>query len=255
MSLKATLWALDTAPVTNPTSVLVLIALADEADDDGTGGHPSLRRIAQRARVSVNTAKSHIRLLEEDGVISVDRPEKQGRGHFNRYVLHLERGQILAPSAPEKRAERGQSAPEKRAETRGPGVHIPVDPNTLDPSDPKLLFDSPPPLADLSSLISVSDEFEMWWKRYPRNEGKKGAKAKFVAARKRGVTLDELDRGLDRYLRSATVAGGFVKHATTWLNGEHWADDPEPAKQGPGAEVTTDVASGRMSTEQIWGDT
>ena len=38
MSLRATLWALDDAPTDDPYEALVLIALADHADDDGREG-------------------------------------------------------------------------------------------------------------------------------------------------------------------------------------------------------------------------
>jgi hypothetical protein len=72
MSLRATLWALDDAPVDDPTQVLLLIAMADWANDEGRGIWPSMARIAARARVSERTAQRHLKLLCEAGVIARD---------------------------------------------------------------------------------------------------------------------------------------------------------------------------------------
>lgn len=69
MSLRATLWALDEAPVTDARHVLVLVALADHADDNGRGCWPSVTTIAARARCSVRTVHRALRELEAAGVI------------------------------------------------------------------------------------------------------------------------------------------------------------------------------------------
>jgi DNA-binding transcriptional ArsR family regulator len=234
MSLRATLWALDEAPVDNPTALAVLLALADDADETGGSCYPGLRRVAARARVSVNTARSHIAKLEAAGVIDVDRPAKQGRGHRTLYRLRLERVRDLDPSHDEERAERVQFEAGKGPERVKPGLHIPGDP--LIPVDPK-------PLVRSELAPALLEEFEEWWKVYPRNESKKNAKAKYLAARRRGVTRDEMFEGLDRYLRSQKVADGFVQLGQTWLNGEHWNDHPAPAK---GAQRFDDVETGRL---------
>lgn len=87
MSLKAMLWALDEAATGDPAEVMILVALADEANSDGLECFPELRRIARRARVSEPTVRRRIASMEERGLIVVVRPERQGRGHFNRYGL------------------------------------------------------------------------------------------------------------------------------------------------------------------------
>ncbi len=63
MSLRAHLWALDQAPVKNPTAVLVLVALADESNDDGEAACPYMDKIKQRARCSERAAQEHLRNL------------------------------------------------------------------------------------------------------------------------------------------------------------------------------------------------
>jgi hypothetical protein len=71
MSLRATLWAYDDAPVENGTEVLVLIALADEASDDGRNAFPGIKKVAARARVKRRAAQYALRKLEK-GVVGPD---------------------------------------------------------------------------------------------------------------------------------------------------------------------------------------
>lgn len=83
---------------------LVLLALSDEAKDDGLHCHPSIRTIARKARVGVRTALRCIERLETQGEILVARPDKHGRGRYNTYALILGRepsevSQLLAAIA------------------------------------------------------------------------------------------------------------------------------------------------------------
>lgn len=70
MALKPTLWALDDAPVNDPTAVLVLIGLADEANDEGTGAAPYIDKLMIRARRSKRTVQNKLRDLYRAGLIS-----------------------------------------------------------------------------------------------------------------------------------------------------------------------------------------
>jgi hypothetical protein len=101
MSVKATNWAWHLAPEEIAgNDLIVLMALADIADDDGdvVHGDPKKRRqevLAEKSRVSLATFKRSIAALAEDfGVLSVKRT-----GRENRYKLRLE---VMRPStAPE----------------------------------------------------------------------------------------------------------------------------------------------------------
>lgn len=82
------------------------------------------------------------------------------------------------------------------------------------------------PLKERISSKQLEEEFDRLWKVYPRKEGKKGAKAAFEKVRKRGVTFEEIERGVKRY---AEVAGQremkYIKHGSTWFAGECWNDE------------------------------
>lgn len=99
MSLRATLWALDQAPTDDPAEVVVLISLADEADDEGRNAWPSQERLATRARCSVRTVQRRLRALEDRGLITrmecadaryTSLPERK-RPVCYRLALHLTR--------------------------------------------------------------------------------------------------------------------------------------------------------------------
>jgi len=77
------------------------------------------------------------------------------------------------------------------------------------------------------------DEFETFWRAYPRKVGKGPARKAFVKARTL-ATLDEMlvalewQRSQDQWLRDG---GNYIPHPTTWLNAERWADEPVQAPQ------------------------
>ena len=70
MSLRATLWALYDAPVDEQGPLLVLIALADDAADDGTGAAVGRKTLAKAARCSPRSITRYLAFLEDSGVIT-----------------------------------------------------------------------------------------------------------------------------------------------------------------------------------------
>lgn len=176
MSLRCITWAFHDAPVDNPPELAVLLALADEANDDGAQCWPSIRTIAAKARMSDGGARLAIARLEAAGVVHVSRPARPAPGRVTRYVLSLGRpwevleqiaavestptahlvrsstardrasqgAQSRAPRAQSNRAQPRTSAhpmdARNRAQPRTPEVRVPdtQDPDT--PSEP-LTFD------------------------------------------------------------------------------------------------------------------
>lgn len=76
------------------TKLLVLLALADFATDEGLAW-PSIEALAQKARISVRNAQYILRELEEAGEIEITR--NAGRGKTNLYRIVCEKVQGLAP--------------------------------------------------------------------------------------------------------------------------------------------------------------
>ena len=75
---------------------------------------------------------------------------------------------------------------------------------------------------------SLAQDFEEFWHRYPRKDGKKPAWAKYTAARKK-FTHSVIMAGLEAHLPSmAAKEPQFIPHAATWLHQERF-NDPAPA--------------------------
>lgn len=124
---------------------LVLLALADEADDEGKDAYPSVQRVATKARVPKPTVLRCLKRLEEAGRLRVIRPETRGRGRFNRYELVLENGREVTPfpgSTEDNEMTQGtvQKGPQRSTPVANPNLtHRPIDPETLLPPS------APPP--------------------------------------------------------------------------------------------------------------
>lgn len=69
---------------------LILLAIADEADDGGRNAFPSMRRLASKANCNKDTVAEAIKRLEATGELEVARPEGRGPGKFNRYRVVME---------------------------------------------------------------------------------------------------------------------------------------------------------------------
>ncbi len=109
----------------------------------------------------------------------------------------------------EESSLRSDSPPPPPAPADPPAVH-PVE------NSQSILPDLPPkrsPPGDLKGDDLVA--FEAWWDRYPRKVGKGQARPAYAKALP-GILAQEPQ---------------FQPHASTWLNGERWLDDP-PAPAG-----------------------
>ncbi len=100
MSIKAMNWAWDQVlPVAHK---IVLVALADHADNDGVCW-PGLASIEEKTGVKKRTLIKVVQSLEADGLIKVERRKGgQGKQETNRYFLDLRNERLNAePGAPD----------------------------------------------------------------------------------------------------------------------------------------------------------
>jgi hypothetical protein len=67
------------------------------------------------------------------------------------------------------------------------------------------------------------DSFDPWWDQYPRKVGKGQARRAYAAALKK-VGADKLLTAVIAYPFDLSRPE-FIPHASTWLNGERWADE------------------------------
>lgn len=81
-------------------------------------------------------------------------------------------------------------------------------------------------------MIEPEEEFETFWKLYPRRKGKGDARKAFKRARKQ-VEFSTLMEGLRAYTQWCAAEmkeSRYICHPSTWLNQERWEDEyDEPA--------------------------
>lgn len=80
------------------------------------------------------------------------------------------------------------------------------------------------------------DDFEEFWRTYPRHEDKKKAFTVWQKALKGGATADEIIAGAARYAKyRAGEPEQYTKHPSTWLNGDCWENEYSIAGTGYGS--------------------
>jgi hypothetical protein len=86
-------------------TLLVLLAMADWAQDDGTRVFPSMKTLAQKARLSVRGAQNCVARLKRDGVIFEVNSARRGRPTEYKIMLdrvkELQRNGCTATASPE----------------------------------------------------------------------------------------------------------------------------------------------------------
>ena len=86
MSIEALNWAWQ-QPCPNPTSKLVLMALADHANSDGECW-PAMKRIAELTGISVRQVSTHVKALVELGYVTMGDRRRKG-GQLRGWEYHV----------------------------------------------------------------------------------------------------------------------------------------------------------------------
>lgn len=92
----------------------------------------------------------------------------------------------------------------------------------------KEIYISPQTEKPHTDTSEYTAEFETLWKQYPRKIGKPKALKSYIKARKGGATFEAVQMGLHGYLQQISAnktETAYIKHGSTWFNGECWNDD------------------------------
>lgn len=211
----------------DPMQRLVLLAIADHADDAGRA-YPSMIGIASKCGMSERGARGIIRKLEAGGWL--ETRVGGGRGGKSHYTVNPE---------PETRNDKpGMTNPEcERQETRNDTTLNP-EPRSAEPSRT---------IREPSKSVRPRANFDAFWAAYPRKVGKGAARKAYDKAVKR-ADPDEISAGLSRQLPTLSQKQTqYIPHASTWLNEERWTDEPEQLGDGfrRGQVVSGPFSSGR----------
>jgi hypothetical protein len=206
-------------------ALLVLLAIADHASDDGGNAWPSLPTLALKARLSERQVVNVLHQLEGAGEIVVDRG--RGRGQVNHYrVVLRETGNSFSENNSLKgkheiRAEKVKSATPKKVKSATEKVK-PISPEpSIEPSMGGNRPKEPPSHAR-------EERFARFWMAYPRKDKKREAREWFARHRPDDATIDLMIDAIARQAQSAQwqkEGGRFIPMPSSWLNDRRWEDE------------------------------
>ena len=92
--------------------------------------------------------------------------------------------------------------------------------------------------------ISTGSEagFDRFWSIYPRREGKAAARLAWSKATRK-QDPEVIIAGAVRYRDDPNREAPYTAHASTWLNGERWEDDPLPERSTRSDRKVSEVQS------------
>lgn len=205
------------------TEKMVLLAIADSADDDGDNAWPSVATLARKASVSERRVQQIVKGLESRGLLTV---HPQAGGHRgmrddrrpNLYAISLDGVKWISP-----RPAHGVKSDVLRGEISDAHGVKPVSPNpSIETSN------------RTSKDMTDDGDFDEFWRVYPRKEAKKEAMKAWRRAIRTEAPSVIIAAAL-RYRADPNRDAEFTAHPTTWLNQGRWEDEPLPPKARKGS--------------------
>lgn len=138
MSIKVMTWVWDHSPVAG-TELLLLLAIADQANDDGRDAWPSTRTLARRTRLDERTVRRVLKRLADSGQLVVHSGGGRRSNHYE-IPMSSKRDELSTPRAdrhPGQSATPGKSTGVPGQDTRAALTQLcPATPDTAAPPDP-----------------------------------------------------------------------------------------------------------------------
>lgn len=202
---------------------LVLLALADHADDESWSCWPSVPRLARKARVSERTVQRCLRSLAEAGHIEVESQGADVRRadrRPNRYTIR--RGDSVTPRSgvtPETERGDNQRADGVTLLSPEPSVEPPVKP-------------SENPSSTAVDRAETERQFEHFWNAYPKRNGKRLGRSDALLHFGR-LSIDDRRaafRGAQHYAAACDAGATIAADAFRWLRKRSFEDWQTPAE-------------------------
>lgn len=219
------------------TDKVVLIGIANH-DGDG-GAWPSIETLSGYANVdrrSVQRAISNLvemgelEVVQQAGGTSSTRADRR-TNLYRVLVAPPQNGVTSTPPRDTHGTERGDihDANGVTSVTSRGDAHAAL--TVLEPSTEPSTTSTPDPLSLLIPVDIETEMFNVFWDVYPRHEGKQAARKAWDKAIKAANPV-EIVNGALRYREDPNREQAFTAHASTWLNGHRWEDDPLPTRPG-----------------------
>lgn len=223
---------------------LVLLKLADCANDNGEQSFPSVRTIADECELSPRQVQRALRWLVTAGFIREVTPASHHRPTEWALCLDVQGCHPVTPEAPPQgcHARRaGVTSMTRRGDISGTDDYVPGSVNDPSGSVPAFGDHLRRRLDQSETVLAVkvpaaSDGFEDFWQAYPRKVGKQAALRVWQhlkLAQDRPLRLRILSAiGQQRQSEQWMKDGGqFIPHPQTWLRQGRWDDEPVQVPQ------------------------
>ena len=99
---------------------------------------------------------------------------------------------------------------------------------------------------ELNTIDRSTADFDAFWAVYPRRTGKGNARTAWTKALRK-TDAQTLIRAAEHLRDDPNREDQYTPHATTWLNGERWEDDPLPARSTRSADPRGDLLRREMA--------
>lgn len=198
-------WAFD-QKCPSPSAKLVLLKLADHADDDGKCW-PSQSVVARDCGLSRQTVNEQIGALVRLGLIRREQRMSQTGQQTNLYFLLCR--EIRHPLSVDPTPLSPQTTPPVVSADTEPSIEPSIEERT--PHTPRKRG---------ASLAGFSE----WWESYPHKVGKGAAERAWPKALSL-ATAEDLAAGVRRYVETKPEDRPWCNPAT-WLNQRRWLDQP-----------------------------
>ena len=200
-------------PDLDSSSKFVLLMLATRCGDDDTCW-PSIQNLADDLNMSPRSVMRHLQKLERMGFLSVIRVHRK----TNVYRMNVSRV-TDCHSIESSRVTNEQPLGDKCDISRV----TPVTPLKKEESQYKEKSCS-------TELNDGPNLFDVFWKKYPRKQGKENAIKAFYKHKFNHKTLPPILDALDAHIRTWKDPA-FIPLPATWLNGKRWEDELTPQTQ------------------------
>lgn len=232
MSHRATNWAIEQRGL-KPATKIVLWYLADCHNRHTSRCDPSQERIAEQCEMSRATVNRHLAELETRGLI---RRAKRVDGTTRK---QLSTSYELALDFANEGAETTSAASQN--ETRAVSQNdaepcLNLDDSRVSKCDTNLGKEPGREPSATPSVAPVCEEFERFWRAYPRPKNRGRTRQLFdQAVKDHGISPAFLARAAKRHavkkIEKDQTARHFINGSDTWLDQRGWEDYPEEARQ------------------------
>ena len=221
---------------------LIKVGMFEHSDDGSYRIHDYLSHQSSREQVETRAEGARNRKRKQRSEADVT-PESRGdetnvtsmSRRDNSNVTPESRGDETNVTSMSRR-DNSNVTPESRGDSLTKNQE-PITNNQKNSSNEEFSLPQPPSQAEGAAESADEDypiEFEQFWQTYPRKTGKRKAYAAWRKARRKTNNTFLIAKA-SRYAADPNREPGYTLTPANWLDGEHWDDDPLPAKPEPTA--------------------